>query len=191
MHQDLRSAQVLALFSLELALPLFVSELTLATLFIRTGTGTLFIGTFSWRKWLKLLTLLVSVALTDAGKATDTDWASIIAPTLIVRHSSVILCWSSTAVGHVIIYLFLHLWPHRSCGGECRYSESWQAASPAWWWCKHTLLTPWTSWNLCEEHWWDVWPNTSCQPPNDSTTMGRKAIPCLLQASPAPRTLFP
>ena len=33
-------------------------------------------------------------------------------------------------------------------------------------------------------------PDTSCQPPNDSTTMGRKAIPCLLQASPAPRTLF-
>ena len=33
---------------------------------------------------------------------------------------------------------------------------------------------------------------TSChQPPNDSIAMGRKAIPCLMQASPAPRTLFP
>ena len=31
------------------------------------------------RKWLKLLTVLVSVALTDAVKATDTNWASIIA----------------------------------------------------------------------------------------------------------------
>ena len=53
---------------------------------------------FSPRKWLKLLTLLVSVALTDAVKATDTNWAT----TLIVRHISV-LCRSSTAVGHVII----------------------------------------------------------------------------------------
>ena len=40
--------------------------------------------------------------LTDAVKATDTNWASIIAATFIVRHISV-LCRSSTAVGHVII----------------------------------------------------------------------------------------
>ena len=48
-----------------------------------------------------------------------------------MRHI-LVLCRSSTAVGHVIIY---------------RYSEARQAASPAWWWGQHALLTPWTSWN--------------------------------------------
>ena len=42
------------------------------------GWGRGSINTNEEWKWLKLLTLLVSVALTDAVKATDTNWASII-----------------------------------------------------------------------------------------------------------------
>ena len=92
------------------------------------------LGIISSWKWLKLLTLLVSVALTDAVKATDTInwpllpacvctlkrtwlklqtlctvWASFIAAILIVRHISV-LFRSSTAWLNQVLKYFLDCW---------------------------------------------------------------------------------
>ena len=40
------------------------------------------------------------------------------------------------------------------CGGVMKGAADvlgWQAASPAWWWSQHALLTPWVSWNSV---WW-------------------------------------